>query len=335
MQHRHFNIPIFIPHAACPHKCIFCDQKSISDTAKPPSYKEMRSIIETRLNTIPADSEIEIAFFGGTFTGIPVNKQEQYLKLANEYIDQGRISGIRMSTRPDCIDSQILRFLKKYNVTAIELGIQSTDRDVLRKAERGHSKEDIIDAARLIKESGIALGMQMMPGLPEDTYKKTIDTAGTIIGLKANTVRVYPCLVIKGTKLEELYLSGKYNPLSLEDAVSWCADLLQMFDDAGISVIKMGLHPSEGLVSGNFLTAGPFHLSFRELVLSEIWRRLLKNLMDSDRNSELLLYVNPSELNYAIGYKSCNRIMLLKKFGKVIFKTESLIRGRNYKHEHY
>lgn len=335
MQHRHFNIPVFIPHIACPHKCIFCDQKSISGTLKPPSIQDMRSIIETRLSTIPVNSRIEIAFFGGNFTGIPAEQQELYLGLANEYITCGRISGIRMSTRPDYINSDILDLLKKYNVTSIELGIQSTDKDVLEKSGRGHTEKDIINAGRLVKIFGFELGMQMMTGLPDDTYVKSINTAKAIIELQANTVRIYPALVIKGTELEKLYNDGSYNPLTLNDAVSWCADLLQMFEESGIRVIKMGLHPSEGLLSGEFLVAGPFHISFRELVLSEIWRRLLININNIDENRDLVLYVNPAELNFAVGYRSGNKKVLQEKFKSVIYKTDSSIQGRAYNAEYF
>lgn len=333
MQQRHFNIPIFIPHAACPHKCIFCDQKSISGAVKSPSLQEIRSVIESHLATIPGCSNIEIAFFGGNFTGIPAYIQEQYLQAVSEYISSGNISGIRISTRPDYINNDILLFLKKYNVSAIELGVQSTDGEVLGKSGRGHNAEDIFCAARLIREAGIELGMQMMIGLPGDTYDKSIKTAEAIIALKAVTVRVYPALVIKGTELEEQYNDGKYNPLPLEQAVSWCADILQMFEKNGINVIKMGLHPSEGFLSGELLTAGPFHVSFRELVVSEIWRRLLLDIHKKKESRQLVLHVSPAELNYAVGYHSSNKKMLMEKFKSVKFKPDPLLKGRIYNAE--
>jgi histone acetyltransferase (RNA polymerase elongator complex component) len=328
MQERHYNIPVFIPHLGCPHHCVFCGQEKISGTVSMPSPEDVTLKIENYLSTMPPGSAIEAAFFGGSFTAIPFDTQKAYLEAAYSFIKAGRIRGIRLSTRPDCIDQEELSLLKEYGVTAIELGAQSMDADVLKRSGRGHTAEDVKEASFLIKRAGISLGLQMMIGLPGDTFEKAMITARAIADLGADTARVYPTLVIHGTALEKLYLRGAYNPLSLEEAVSWCADILQLFEERHINVIRMGLHPSEELMSGE--AVGPFHPSFRELVLTEIWRRLLKGFLDVKENDELQLFISPAEYNYAIGFKSANKIMLSAKFKKVIFKMDQSIKGRFY-----
>jgi histone acetyltransferase (RNA polymerase elongator complex component) len=330
MQNKHYNIPIFIPNVACPHQCVFCNQKKISGSDKAPEIDEVNNTIEKHLATMPKNSDIEIAFFGGNFTGISAEKQEKYLQAANQYIKEGKVKGVRVSTRPDYTDEYNISFLKYFGVTAIELGAQSMDNEVLRLAGRGHIQEDVIKASKIIKKAGISLGLQMMIGLPSDTLEKSIMTAEKFAALDADTARIYPTLVIKGTELENLYLSKKYTPLSIIEAVSWTAAILQRFEEHGINVIRIGLHPSEGLLSGESLVAGPFHTSFRELVLTEIWRKVLERFLFENENEELIICVNPREYNYAIGYEAANKKMLLKKFNKVAFENEASIEGRNY-----
>jgi histone acetyltransferase (RNA polymerase elongator complex component) len=331
MQQRHYNIPIFIPNAACPHQCIFCSQKKISGALRSPSADEIKITIEQYLSTIPKNSDIEIAFFGGTFTGLSVNEQEKYLQAVHGYIRNGSVKGIRISTRPDCITDEILTMLQEYNVITIELGAQSMNDNVLQLSERGHSPDDIITASKMISDSGISLGLQMMIGLPGDSLEKAIMTAEKIAALEPDTVRVYPALVIKDTELEKLYLEKKYTPLSLDNAVQWSAFVLQIFEEHGINVIRMGLHPIEGLLSGESLVAGPFHPSFRELVLTEMWRKALERFLFIPEKEELILNVHPDEYNYAIGYEASNKKMLANKFKTVRFKKDVTIKkGRNY-----
>jgi len=330
MQDKHFNIPIFIPNMGCPHMCVFCDQKKIAGKNSFPSSDKVISLINKHLSTIPKESKIEIAFFGGNFTGIPVDKQKEYLEIARSYVKEGRVSGIRLSTRPDYIDEKILTMLKEYCVTAVELGAQSMDDDVLKLSGRGHTAEDVKRASLMIKRAEISLGLQMMIGLPGDTLLKTAATARVIVRLGADTARIYPTLVIKGTELERLYLERKYMPLSLEEAVSWSSVVLQIFEEHNINVIRVGLHPSEGLLSGDFLAAGPFHASFRELVYTEIWRKLLERFLCLEESTELIIYVNPQEYKNAVGYNSTNKKMLLKKFKKVVFLEEPSLKGRYY-----
>ena len=330
MHKKHFNIPIFIPNSACPHLCVFCNQKKISGTQKPPSENEIHSIIQSHLLTIPEDGDIEIAFFGGTFTALPISEQNYYLETVQPYIKNNKVKGIRLSTRPDYINNDILALLKRYHVSVIELGVQSMDDDVLEKSSRGHTSLDVVIASEMIKSRGFSLGLQMMIGLPSDNRDKSLNTARKIVELGAECARIYPALVIKGTELENLYHNNEYAPLPLQEAVRLAAEILLIFEDAGINVIRVGLHPSEGLLSGDSLVAGPFHQSFRELVITEIWKNIFeKNLMNKS-GSEIVISVPPEEYNYAIGYHGLNKELLNTKYKKVIFKKDSFLHGRNF-----
>lgn len=321
MKEKHFNIPIFIPELACPFQCIYCNQQKISGKSHLPEPTEILDIIKTHLSTIPvSNSHVELAYFGGNFTGIPFDDQEELFKLVQPFIQKGQISGIRISTRPDYINSEILKLLKKYKVKSIELGAQSLDDDVLIQSARGHTLQDIENAAELILKSGFSLGLQMMIGLPGDTLEKSIFTAKKIIELDADNTRIYPTLVIKETQLEKLYQEGKYNPLSLDEAVDWSKELLLLFEQSGVKVLRLGLHPSEGLLSGTDLVAGPFHQSFRELVLSAIWKDKL-NFLIQKSGDKIEILVPAKQINYAIGYNAKNRKMLEQYFGQVKFRV--------------
>jgi histone acetyltransferase (RNA polymerase elongator complex component) len=331
MKRKHFNIPVFIPELACPFQCIYCNQRKISGQVKIPDPSEILSTIENSLCTIQnTEATIELAFFGGNFTGLNIQKQETYLDLIQPYIKQGKISGIRLSTRPDYINEEILLFLKKFQVRTIELGAQSFDDEVLNQSQRGHSARDTEIASKLILDAGFELGLQMMIGLPADTLEKAINTAIRIIELGAHNTRIYPALVIKGTEFEKMFKAGLYKPLSLEEAVNWSKELLKIFESGGVEVIKLGLHPSEGLLYGHDLVAGPFHQSFRELVLTEIWSDLLSpHYQIKGQNIEIL--VPSSQLNYAVGYNAKNKRSLLNNFREVFFKSSENLTGRDFK----
>jgi histone acetyltransferase (RNA polymerase elongator complex component) len=319
MKKKHFNIPVLIPEAACPFQCIYCNQKKITGASHIPDQEEINKIITDHLSTIPEnDSETELAFFGGNFTGLPDSEQRSYLSLAKPFLDSGRIIGIRLSTRPDYINKSVLQLLKSHRVTTIELGAQSFDNEVLQMSKRGHTSEDTEAASKMILNAGFRLGLQMMIGLPGDTPVKSLLTAHRITELGASQTRIYPVLVIKGTSLEKIYLAGDYKPLSLEEAINWSKLLFLKFESAGIAVIRMGLHPSDGIHTGKDLVAGPFHPSFRELVLTEIWSDLLTPLLNT-RTTTLSLRIPSAELNYAIGYGGKNRKMLLNGFRYVNF----------------
>ncbi len=321
---RHYNIPIFIPELACPHQCVFCNQEKISGTEEAPKPEEIPSIIDTWLSTIDyKNSYVELAFFGGSFTGIPIELQEDYLKSVSPYIKSGKIKGIRLSTRPDYINQDILDLLKKYGVTSIELGAQSLDKYVLKMAGRGHSIEDVETASKLINENGFELGLQMMLGLPFDTKEKSIYTAKKIIELGAKTTRIYPTLVIDGTALAKQYKEGSYEALSLNNAIDWTKDIIMLFENANITVLRTGLHPSEEFEDDKSLLAGPYHPSFKEMVMTEVWNDKLSTI-STDVN-DLKIFVNPSQVNFAVGYKAKNKKTLLEKYNSVkIFDDKSL-----------
>ncbi|MCB0824113.1 MAG: radical SAM protein [Bacteroidales bacterium] len=332
MNKKHFNIPVFIPEAACPFQCIYCNQRKISGQLHIPGDQEIIQIIESRLQTMPIEnSEIELAYFGGNFTGFSMEQQTNYLDLVQPYIHDGRISGIRLSTRPDYISEEILKLLKTKHVSTIELGAQSLDDEVLKASKRGHTAAETIKASQMILEFGFNLGLQMMIGLPGDSIDKAVFTAHKIIELGATETRIYPTLVIRDTLLEKKYHAGKFQPLSLEEAIVWSAKILQIFEQSNVKVLKLGLHPSDGLLSGADLVAGPWHQSFRELVLSEIWREQILPLLKHSGQG-ITIDVSPKEINYAIGYKGSNKKLLSSGFGQVLFRNESKLPGRAFKY---
>lgn len=320
------NIPIFIPELACPNRCIFCNQNKISGVIEIIKPEEICLIIEKYLATIPAENHVEIAFFGGNFTGIDINIQEAYLLEANKYVKTGKVKGIRLSTRPDYISTEILDLLKYYGVTTIELGAQSSDDEVLRKSKRGTCYADILKSAEMIKNYGFSLGLQMMLGLPGDSFEKSLKTAADFVNLQADNTRIYPLLVIKDTVLEKLYYSGSYKPLSLEEAVFQAKEVYKIFNENSVKIIKVGLHPSEEFNSGNSLIAGPYHQSFKELVLTELWIDIFKNYNFVKTEKLIEIFVNKEQINYAVGYGSKNLNYLKNNGLKVKFCFDSSLK---------
>lgn len=303
----HSNIAIFIPHKGCPHACSFCDQKSISGEQKQVTPLDVRRELAEAFRRPLDGKNTEIAFFGGSFTCIPREEMEAFLEEAAPYVQQGKASGIRISTRPDGISEEILDVLKRYGVRSIELGAQSMDDGVLRLNRRGHTAADVEKAVSLIKEYGFSLGLQMMAGLYGDRKESLYKTAKKIIALKPDTVRIYPTVVIEGTYLDELRRKGLYSPLSLERAVELCAPLLKQFEQSGIKVIRVGLHASETLERRR--TGGAYHPAFRELCESFLKRRQLEErLRHFPVGSEILVKVPASELSKTIGQKKANII---------------------------
>ncbi|HDO28241.1 MAG TPA: radical SAM protein, partial [Bacteroidetes bacterium] len=308
MAKKHYTIPVFIPELACPFQCVFCNQRKITGRQFIPDDSEIiRTIDEHLLSFKEKERNVEIGFFGGSFTGIPIEQQAHYLKLVRPYFKKREITGIRLSTRPDYINPRVLDLLKQWDVGTIELGAQSFDEDVLKQSFRGHTARQTEKAAKAILDYGFDLGLQMMIGLPGDTLEKTINTAKRIVELGASDTRIYPTVVIKDTALYQWYKNGEYQPLSLEEAVDWVKKILPVFEEAGIKIIRVGLHPSEGLLSGEELIAGPFHPSFRELVLTEIWRDLLTTIPETKKQDHIEIRVPPGQINYAIGYNGKNR----------------------------
>lgn len=316
---KHYNIPIFIPELACPNRCIYCNQRHISGQLQAVKPEEIKQIIEQHLATFIRPSEVELAFFGGSFTGIDEKDMLTYLQIVQPYIEQGEIKSIRISTRPDYINEKILDILQQYNVKDIELGAQSLNEEVLAFAKRGHTVKDVENASQLIKSYGFSLGLQMMIGLPLDTVEKSKETAKKILKLGAESTRIYPTLVINNTDLADLYRQNKYKALSLDEAVDWTTEIYKIFSQSSIKILRIGLHPSEALINGTELLAGPFHVSFKELVLTKIWQEKFEAL---PINTKTIL-VNPREINYAIGYNSKNKQLLQKKFPYLKFISDS------------
>lgn len=311
-------IPIFIPQRACPFRCSYCNQFAIAGQGRVPAPEEVRTVIDTHLATMPADAEVRVAFFGGSFTGMPLEEQDAYLKVSQPYLQSGRVRGIQLSTRPDYITPEVLLLLQRYGVTLIELGAQSLDDEVLKQVGRGHTVAQVRAASQMITEAGFSLGLQMMIGLPGDTKEKSMHTAETIVELGASCTRIYPTLVVKDTLLARQYRQGLYQPLDLETAVEWCKDLYRYFTGQGVTILRMGLHPSEGLLSGTDYLAGPFHVSFKELVLTALWRDRLAQIVADAPDGPVVVKVPAEEINYAVGYGSANK----KAFPQVRLEVE-------------
>lgn len=267
------NISIFVPHNGCPQNCSFCNQKTITGKDKQPTCDDVKNVIKTALNR--KGYQYEIAFFGGSFTAIDREYMTLLLQSASEYVDGERITGIRISTRPDFIDDEVLNILKENKVTSIELGAQSMDDEVLKANLRGHTSDDVVKASKLIKSFGFELGLQMMTGLYLDTDDKAIETAKKLIALEPATIRIYPTVVLKGTMLADLYEKEVYKPQTVDDAANLCTKLVPMFEDAGIKVIRLGLHSSQDIKKN--MVAGAYHDSFGEIVKSRyMLNRILK-----------------------------------------------------------
>ncbi len=303
---KHINIALFVPDEGCPHRCSFCNQKTISGKVQPLRVEEIDEAISAAFKSEKSLCDAELAFFGGSFTGIEKGYMIALLSRAKTYIDSGVVSGIRISTRPDYISGEILTVLKNYGVTAIELGCQSMDDEVLRLNTRGHTADDVRKAAELIKAYGFELGVQMMTGLYGDDDAKAIDTAKKLIALRPDTARIYPTVVLENTRLCEMYREGKYVPQSTEQAVNLCAKLLLMFHDADIPVIRVGLH-SGGKVEEGYVT-GPYHPAFREICESRIYLdAVISRLEEIGKTSgEIEIRVGKRYVSMLTGQKKCN-----------------------------
>jgi len=318
LKEKYVIIPVFIPHKGCPFDCIFCNQKLISGQIEEMTVMKMRSIVEEHLETIDTgNSHVQIAFYGGSFTGIPAGEQVAFLECANEYIKTGRVHSVRLSTRPDYIDREILERLKKYNTAVVELGAQSMDEAVLKVSCRGHSREDVHRASALIKEYGIELGIQTMVGLPGDDEEKALATAMEVAEIGPSIVRIYPALVIKGTYMEKLFLQGRYQPLDVEAAVDLCAKLLDIYEGNNINVIRVGLQPTESINNDMDVVAGPFHPAIRQLVESRrILFKLVKLLDEYEdiKGREVVIITRKSNVSNVVGQKSCNINYIKNKY---------------------
>ena len=302
---KHSNISIFVPHIGCPHLCSFCDQRTISGAQHAPTGDEVREICEKALSEVREPQNTEIAFFGGSFTAVPRDYMIELLSAAADFVGEGKFIGIRCSTRPDCIDTEVLGLLKKFGVTSIELGAQSMDDEVLELNERGHSSQDVADAAELIKAFGFELGLQMMIGLYGSTPEKEWATVEKIAALTPDTVRIYPVVVLKNTRLGELLLSGEYKPFSFDKAVEIASAAMVMFEGSGIRVIKCGLHASEFVEHD--MVGGFYHPAFRELCEAMIYRHNMEFVLkNSCIGGDAVIAVNSRCISKAAGQKRSN-----------------------------
>ena len=299
------NISLFIPHLGCLHKCSFCNQNTITGKQTQPGADDVRAAVETALKK--KNYDYEIAFFGGSFTAIDREYMLSLLKAAYDYVKDGRVNGIRISTRPDCIDEEVLDVLKKYGVTSIELGAQSMDDEVLRANFRGHTAEDVENASRLIKSFGFELGLQMMTGLYLDTDEKAVETAKKLIALSPDTIRIYPTVVLKNTYLAKLYEDELYKPQTVDDAANLCTKIVPMFEKAGIRVIRLGLHSSPELKKN--MIAGAFHDSFGEIVKS----RYMLNKILKYPPADYEIVVNSKSVSQLKGQQKRNIYFLMEE----------------------
>lgn len=308
-------IPVFVPHLGCPHDCVFCNQRRISGQTEPATAQTVKNAIENAAALTPPGTKRQLAFYGGSFTAIPAHEQEALLGAAAPYLADGTIAEIRLSTRPDAIDKAVLARLERYGVQTVELGAQSLDDEVLRFSGRGHTAADVERASRLIRSAGFKLILQMMTGLPHDTPEKSIATAQRIIGLEPDGVRIYPTVIVRDTALYDMWRDGRYREHTVEDAVSVCARLTELFEAADIPIIRMGLNPTDEL-SGGAAAGGAYHPALGELVRSRLMLEKAQRLLDGVcAGNAVVLGVEPSDISKMTGQHRCNISALTEWFG--------------------
>ncbi len=334
---KEYIIPIFVPHLGCPNNCTFCNQKRISGQTKMVTAQDVKDTIDFFLKHFRDDYKyVEVAFFGGSFTAIDEKTQVELLEAVQEYIQNKKVNSIRISTRPDCIDKEILKRMKKYHVKTIELGVQSTNNYILKRCKRGHTYEDTKKASKLIRRYGFILGHQMMVGLPESTKQDEINTAKELIRLKPKIVRIYPVLVIKDTELADEYERGDYTPLTVGQAVERCKDIVDLFNRNKINVIRVGLQNTEEITDPgtekSSVIAGPYHPAFRQLVESSMWYDSIVNKIKkvNAKVKKVKIIANDVNVNNIIGHKKENIEKLKDVYDVevVIEKSEEIKPGK-------
>ena len=307
-------IPIFIPHEGCPHCCVFCNQRRISGFAdKPVTANDVRATVRTWLARKGSDRQVQVAFYGGSFTALPMTRQQHLLDAVAPFVEQGRVQTIRLSTRPDYIDYEIVNFLQSHNVSIVELGVQSMDDGVLAASSRGHTADDVEKAVSVLRESGMELGIQLMLGLPAETRRILMKTVEHVIALQPDFVRIYPVLVVKNSELATRYLQGTYRPISLDKAVVMAAWMKKRFDESSIRVVRMGLQA--GVELEKSLIAGPWHPAFGEMVNSRLMlRQTRKQLAGAHLGNLVRLTINDKDQSVFRGIRSKN-IRRLEQLG--------------------
>ncbi len=326
---KEYIIPIFVPHLGCPNDCTFCNQKTISGQTKEVTPKDVKETIEYYLKSFKEKNKYtEVAFFGGSFTGIEPEKQEELLKAAYEFVKAKKVDSIRISTRPDYIDKKTLKRLKKYKVKTIELGVQSTNDYILKKCKRNHTFEDVKKASKLIKRKRFILGHQMMVGLQESTALDEMRTAKDLAKLKPKIMRIYPVLVLKGTDLQKEFEEGEYTPLTVNQAVERSKELCYFFADKKIKVIRIGLQTTDTISDNqkndkSQIVAGPYHECFRQLVEASMnFDSIVRKIKDYPvKVKEVLIETSPENISNVVGYKREN-IEKLKEYYDVDCKVK-------------
>ncbi len=327
---RRHILPFFIPHLGCPNQCIFCDRHTIAGTMRPPTPQD----VADRLAALEpyAERRPELAFYGGSFTALPPDVQRGYLEPAAEALKCGRLSGIRVSTRPDAINAGILRLLEDYGVRTVELGVQSMTDEVLLRARRGHSAADSLRALEMLQGAGFVTGVQLMPGLPGETHESAVRGAWHILRLRPDMLRIYPTVVIEGTECAAMYHKGEYQPLTLDGAAAVTLDIRMIAEELGVQIIRMGLQPSDGLAGQ--VAAGPYHPAFGSLVNSLWWRGKVLTAFDrfgvsanSNSNKVVRVFVNHRDLPSVVGQNRQNMPYYQEEVERLQFKTRELPEG--------
>ena len=340
----HAIIPIFIPHRGCPNDCVFCNQRRITSKLVSPTEAEVRDTIGSWLTTLGDVPNVHLAFYGGSFTAIPIDEQEKYLKIAYEYKTKVLVSEIHLSTRPDCIDDEILDNLTKHGVDLIELGCQSFNDEVLKASKRGHSTEDIYKACSLIKSAGFKLGIQLMVGLPKSTRESDILSAHKTSEIMPDVARIYPTIVIEDTELLDMVKSGEYKPLTIDEAAWRSKEMLKLLNASGVNVIRIGLKASDLISGDGKFTGTTFHPAFRQLVEGSLARETieeqllhlleveLKNQSLSTKNMRVIASANPSSISNLIGHKAENRKYFVDKYPglQFLFRQDDTLAAGEY-----
>ncbi len=300
-------IPVFISHRGCPHQCLFCNQHSIAGKGleKGANHEDIDEVITTWLNRSFDYNDVQVAFYGGSFTCLPADIQIGLLTKVQPYLLTGRVHSIRLSTRPDCIDKDIVGLLKEYGVNTVELGVQSLSDAVLQKSRRGHTADQSRQAVKLLKDNGFETGVQLLPGLPGETSRSFFAGVKEVIRLSPDLVRLYPAVVVRRSGLEELYRNGSYAPLTLNKAIALVRRAKELFDEAKIPVVRMGLQPSDSL--NKELVAGPFHPAFGELIQSREWfAKIRKKLASLKKDEHLNIHISLKDQSAIIGNRRKN-----------------------------
>lgn len=337
---KHAIIPIFIPHKGCPNDCTFCNQKKITARQKPVTIKDVEEIVETWLPTLQHRGleTIELSFFGGSFTGIPIEEQSAFLSVAKKYKDMGKIDKIHMSTRPDYINEEILDNLIKYGTDTIELGVQSFDDEVLKKSKRGHNSKVVYESSKLIKDYGIELGIQLMIGLPGDSMESCIHSAKETVKIAPSIARLYPTVVIKDTELYDCFLKGSYVPIPQDEAIARTKNMYKIIDDAGIDIIRVGLKSTDIINENGDILTNTYHPAFRQLVESELAKEQIENQLkllniDSSMQTKVDFFASSNSFSNLIGHKGSNKKYFSMNYPwlNIKYRVNTLLQDNEYK----